>query len=238
MRIAFLPLLTLALIGCDGSDQNDDPNAMKTPLISLSFDDVRFAECIATEAVYNEIEFMEDLQHLNCTGWGISSVWGLEQLTNLKTLDLGYNQISDIDASNLSKLEKLNVEVNALTQIMLPDGERLTHLNLNENDLTTIDLTGLKELTEFTATHNPLTQINWRNDYAKLKEINISYTQLASMDLTVAPNLFSFAAVDSQLQSLISTTTTKLDTLRLFNTELDPELTHPEREAYVLGSQL
>lgn len=225
MRNALLPLITLALFGCGGSDSGD-PNATKTPLISLSFNDVRFAECIATEAVYNEIEYVEDLHQLNCTGTGITSVWGLDQLTSLTSLELGYNQLTEIDASNLSKLERLNVEANALTQVSLPDGERLTHLNLGENDLTTLDLTGLKDLTEFTAAHNPLTRIDWRSEYTKLSRINISNTQLRSMDLTIAPNLFSFAAEDSQLDMMISSTMAKLDTLRLYNTEINLELSH------------
>lgn len=227
MRNALLPLFTLALLGCGGSDSgNSATNATKTPLISLSFNDVRFAECIATEAVYNKIEYVEDLHHLNCTGTGITSVWGLDQLTSLTSLELGYNQLTEIDASNLSKLERLNAEVNVLTQVSLPDGERLTHLDLDENDLTTLDLTGLKGLTEFTATHNPLTRIDWRNEYTKLSQINISNTQLTSMDLTIAPNLFSFAAEDSQLDMMISSTMAKLDTLRLYNTEINLELSH------------
>lgn len=93
------------------------------------------------------VEMFKDFTEISLTHTNalIKSVKGLKvlNLENLKVLNLGQNQISEIDVEdlkNLNSLEELILYDNELTTLTIPSG--LTHLrvvNLNKNKLTSFD---------------------------------------------------------------------------------------------------
>jgi hypothetical protein len=85
---------------------------------------------------------LEGLDEFNCTTAGVSKMDPVEDLKNLKRLDLYYNDITGaipLWIGNLSKLVYLNLEMNYLSgsiPVEIFDLSNLTHLNLERNLLS------------------------------------------------------------------------------------------------------
>ena len=96
---------------------------------------------------------LEKVTELNLRYKQITSVTGLEKLTQLKMLVLGYNQLTDVKGlEQLTHLEVLDLTLNKLTDVKLLEKlTKLVWLHLNNNELT--DVTGLEQLTQLTYLH-------------------------------------------------------------------------------------
>ncbi|EBF5184297.1 leucine-rich repeat domain-containing protein, partial [Listeria monocytogenes] len=84
---------------------------------------------------------LDSITSLKATNKGIVTLNGLENLTNLSTLDLYLNQISDVSPlGTLSKLSTLNLTSNRITDISpLGNLTSLKILYLNNNSINTLD---------------------------------------------------------------------------------------------------
>ncbi|MFL0194337.1 leucine-rich repeat domain-containing protein [Clostridium sp. WILCCON 0269] len=126
---------------------------------------------------------VETITTLTAENKGIQDISGIENLTNLQTLDLGYtpyggalplnynptlNQISDISAlSGLTKLQYLNLSGNQISDINALSGlTKLRYLNLFSNQISNIN--ALSELTKLQYIDLSCNKIN---DISVLKEL-------------------------------------------------------------------
>lgn len=91
-------------------------------------------------------EALADLNTLVANGQGIKSLEGLQHAHNLKELDLGLNDISDLDPlSGLKELQMLRLYGNDVTELSaLSELTNLTQLHLNANRIQS--LSPLKDL--------------------------------------------------------------------------------------------
>lgn len=117
------------------------------------------------------------------------------RLTNLRTLDLGHNQLTAVpDLSALEQLEILYLHENALRELpALP--RSLTYLNISENPLATIVLGELPALIELrmldlglstfpAATLPALRELHLRrNAFTSIPEVVRSFRELRLLDL-------------------------------------------------------
>ena len=96
----------------------------------------------------NGLEKLTNLDFLYLGNIGLKLPEGLEKLVQLDELDLWKNQLTDVKGlEKLTKLERLNLRDNKLTDVKgLEKLTKLTHLNLHKNRLT--DLKGLEKLTK------------------------------------------------------------------------------------------
>ena len=87
-----------------------------------------------------------DITSLNFRSDNITDLTGLEYFTNLRTLDVGYNELSKIAAlSKLTKLQTLKLNDNGLKDISaLKSLTSLTYLDITDNHIT--NFTPLKSL--------------------------------------------------------------------------------------------
>ena len=120
-------------------------------------------------------EEIANAKYIGVAGSNITSLKGIEYLTEITELSCGINSISEIDLSRNKKLEKLfcsanqiafldlskntllteiNCSNNNMTDIRLPSGSALTKLNISFNQLTSVDLSGCTGLTSLTAYNN------------------------------------------------------------------------------------
>ena len=113
----------------------------------------------------------------------ISSTKGIEKLTSLTDLDLGYNNISSIDLSENTKLTSLNLSENNLSSIDLSKNTELTGLNLGYNNLSNIDLSKNTLLTELDLNHNNLHSIDISKN-TELTDLDLSVNNLSNIDLS------------------------------------------------------
>jgi len=99
------------------------------------------------------------LTDLTANDKGIIGLTGLEQATNLKTLSLSGNQISDISAlADLTKLIELDLGWNKINDITVLAGlNRLQYLSIHRNRISSISaITNLMSLKYLNLNGNPL----------------------------------------------------------------------------------
>lgn len=110
---------------------------------------------------------------------GVSNLQGLENFTNLRSLNLSCNQISDLKPlENLTDITYLNLANNKITSIKnLKNFVNLTELNLQNNQISDISVIAqFSQLTELDIAHNKI----W--DLTPLKEILPNLSDLATND--------------------------------------------------------
>ena len=111
---------------------------------------------------------------------------GLEKLTQLESLDLQYNQLTDVTGlENLTRLTKLNLNVNKLTEVKgLENLAQLEWLWLGGNKLT--DVKGLEKLTQLEVLYlgaNKLTSVKGLENLTKLTSLWLDHNQLTNVDV-------------------------------------------------------
>ncbi|MCH4198720.1 MAG: cell wall-binding repeat-containing protein [Clostridium tyrobutyricum] len=135
----------------------------------------------------------------------ITDISGIENLTNLKTLDLSWNEISDISKlKSLNSLEILNLEGNEISDIApIKDLTNLHDLDLRSNFI----LTDINVLNKLTNLQTLILGVNQISDISPLKDLtNLQYLDLGGNHITDI----------SELKNL-----TNLQHLDLFGSELE-----------------
>lgn len=144
------------------SSQGNSSFANGKPLVFVPVNfaliaDANLRSCIKETGIVDT-----SLQGLDCSGRGISSVQGLEQFGDLRTLNLSQNQLRDLDG-----IEKLHY---------------LYALDVSYNQLTDLDaLQGLTYLHTLDASHNQITELsalensNLKRLYVKNNNLSLSF---------------------------------------------------------------
>lgn len=110
-----------------------------------TFPDENFRAVIrsAADADYNGVltdDEIAALTYLNCSGQQISSIAGLEYLTNLRILRCGVNGLTEIDTRALENLMELDCSYNRISSLDLSGNPMLLHLRTVGNDLGELDI--------------------------------------------------------------------------------------------------
>ncbi len=133
-----------------------------------------------TETIYPE-----QITQLKCVKQDISSIEGIDQLENLRELDLSQNNISDITAlQNLTQLKKVLLGQNQITDTQpLKSSIYMQELRLDNNQLTDITpiqiLTALKQLH---LTNNSIRDLTPIQGMTELLELRISNNRIIDID--------------------------------------------------------
>ena len=132
-------------------------------------------------------EQLSTITSISYSGYGkpsnekIISSKGLEKLTALTYLKLGYNNISSIDVSNNTVLTFLYLSNNNLSSIDVSKNTALKSLNLDVNNISEIDLSKNTALTRLDLDYNNLSSIDVSNNTA-LTTLYLSNNNLSSID--------------------------------------------------------
>ena len=128
-------------------------------------------------------EDMKGLTDFRGSGFGISSLAGLEHATNLEILDLHNNNITDISPlQNLTRLKSLGLEDNNLLDISRLSGlTNLTELGLTGNSISVISpLRNLTKLVELWLDDNDIIDISPLSGLTKLKRLFLANNPISS----------------------------------------------------------
>ena len=130
------------------------------------------------------------LQQLDLMYNALTSIPDLSYLTNLRTLSLQYNNISDSAHASLpASLHLLRIHSNALTKIpaTISGLVNLTALNLEHNQITTIDSfvfpSSLLELVIFGNQITQISSVEFANNESALTTLNLSYNPLTHISV-------------------------------------------------------
>ncbi|WP_411678844.1 leucine-rich repeat domain-containing protein [Clostridium thailandense] len=114
----------------------------------------------------------------------IKDISGIENLVNLKSLDLTYSQVEDIsELKGLKNLEELWLYDNKITDISaLKDLTNLKNLQLYGNQITDIpSLRGLTNLEYIDLGNNKIHDITLLKELHNLKELNLVYNNITDV---------------------------------------------------------
>ncbi|MBN2533189.1 MAG: leucine-rich repeat domain-containing protein [Spirochaetales bacterium] len=139
---------------------------------------------------YTPLENLTNLRELNIGFNFLSDITPLENLTNLTRLILVVNEISDITPlENLTNLTSLYCQFNDITDITpLENLTKLTYLTLNDNHITDITpLANLTKLTYLDLYNNEITDITPLTNLPKVTKLNLCGNPVS--DITALGNL-------------------------------------------------
>ena len=114
------------------------------------------------------------------TGIGVTSLKGIEFLTNLNSLTCSGNNLGSLDLSGLTHLSVLNCVGCNLSSLNVRGLGEMFSLACSDNQLTALDLTGC----------------------TGLQSLNCSYNQLTALDVSGCTGLTKLACHDNKLASL------------------------------------
>jgi hypothetical protein len=123
-------------------------------------------------------------------------------LPSLQSLNIGNNDVTDLNLSRSPNLTTLNCSNNDIATIDFSGFVNLTDLNIAANQLTNIDISACKNLSTLNVASNNLTSIYLANN-AALRVLDISNNNLTKLDLVKNPNINQLSvAANSQLTSI------------------------------------
>ncbi len=164
--ILCVPLALVFLAACDAKSGGGD----------IDFDAIKdeaLRECVIIWAQGRY--YASEIEGIACPMFGISSLEGLKQFSNLRTLSLRGNRLHSIDLSVFPNLQ---------------------YLDLSLNRFESIDLTTVPELLEVKLSENSaLHSVDFSNN-KKLESILIYETDIASLELSENTNLEELIAYD------------------------------------------
>ena len=152
-------------------------------------------------------------------GWNNLSSIDLSKNTSLTDLDLISNRLSSIDLSKNTSLTYLRLDANKISSIDLSKNTNLTYLRLDANKISSIDLSKNTNLTSLYLSYNNLSSIDLSKN-TSLTSLDLDSNKLSSIDLSKNTNLTSLGLRSNKLSSIDLSKNTFLTYLYLENNEL------------------
>lgn len=172
-------------------------------------------------------------------GNNISSLNGIHNFSNLKVLEIGSNNLTNLDLSQNTQLKTVFCDNNNLTNLIVNQNLLLEYLSCSWNSLPTINLPNSASFQKLYCTNNQISNLNISNN-SGLKVLRIENNPISNLYLNSNANLeelnFSATPISNiNLSSNINlkklTTSSNLTTLNVAqNTNL--------QELYTQGSSL
>ena len=131
----------------------------------------------------------------------IVSLTGIEYFTNISFLDCAYNQITNLDISNLTNLTSFFCTGNIITSLDLSNNTSLTGVFCSDNALTNLTLGSLTNLYTLNCSDNQLTSIDV-SGLTILDNFNCSNNLITNIDVDALNNLTTLTCRDNQLTNL------------------------------------
>ena len=138
---------------------------------------------------------------LHISGKGISSLKGIEYLTNLRILEANYNKLTAVDLKKNLELKEIYLDTNQIKKLNLTKNKALTVVNISNNGLKTLTLGKHPTLKQLDAGLNKLTGISLK-DCPALLELNLSNNQLSGISLAQNTLLMKLYVNDNYLDKL------------------------------------
>lgn len=144
---------------------------------------------------------IDEAKRLYLNEKGISSLKGVEYLTNLQYLESRGNSLKSLDVSKNLSLFSLNCSENQLTSLDLSKNDELEFLNCAENRITSLDVSHCESLVTFYCDYNGMKSLNLGTK-EQLELLSCSYNELTSLNLKPSKSLKNLVCYENQISSL------------------------------------
>ncbi len=201
LYLMILILCTVLINSCVPEDENGEPD----PDEVVTFADYNLERCVRDELRTEEIDLLykdvSRIMFLDCTGYGIKSLDGIENITNLREAELGNNKIKDVTPlGKCVNLRELNLSKNEIEDAS-PLGSlvNLTSLNIVSNSISDISyVSNLSELIKFHTSDNPLSNILPVKNLTNLTGLDFYKNEIESIsDIEGLLNLVAISVGDN-----------------------------------------
>lgn len=149
----------------------------------------------------------------------IQSLKGIENFTELKELNCGYNQIDTLDLSKNTKVSILECYDNGMTSLDVSECEQMIRLECMENKLTSLDVSKMSMLVDLYCSENLLTLLDVSN-CTKLEDLECYTNKLTSIDVSKNSKLERLECQDNQLTLLDVSNNPALKNLRIYKNKI------------------
>lgn len=137
-----------------------------------------------------------ELVDLNAIVNELHSIIGLEKTTKLKTLNLAWNDLEELDL-NLPTLEGLNIENNFMKSLKIDGCTSLEYLLATQNELPTINTDTNPALKHLKVSYNQISSLLLSNNL-DLEILWASGNQLSNLDVSQSPGLYDLRIIRNQ----------------------------------------
>ena len=170
----------------------------------------------------NILGAVPDLQDLNLSNCGLSTLAGLENAIELSYLDLSDNSIRNLSPlSSLFRMQELDLSYNAVTDLtQLANLAHLTKLDVSYNSINSIGpIAPCAKLTWLNASHNMLTSVSAVSNLTGLTYLNLDKNELTDVDIiSGCTELQELNLANNSISNISSfTTLTKLENFDFSN---------------------
>ncbi len=192
----------------------------------INFPDTNFKNALLDEGVDTDgdgeisEEEAKSLKNLLLLNKGIADAEGIAYFTNLTSLNLHGNELTEIDLSNNTKLLNLTLKENNLTNLDLSNNTELRIAYLDNNDLTNVNVFNATKLFLLSLSRNNLTNIDVSNNI-NLKTLTLQYdNNLTDIDVSNNINLEVLGLSSPNLSEIDLSNNIKLNNLFIRNTSI------------------
>ena len=155
---------------------------------TLSGDELRaaqYVECNGREITsLKGIEFLTEMIYLICGNNNLQEL-DISKNTKLKTLNCNRNQLTQLDVTNNLELQKLYCNCNSLSALDVSHNTALTYLDCGSNKLTQLDVTKNRNLESLDCSDNQLTELVVKNN-TELTKLYCGENELTQLDVRTA----------------------------------------------------
>lgn len=166
---------------------------------------------------------LDEVKTCNAIGRTITSIKGIQYLTNLKELYLSRNHIRDLTPlKDLTDLAILSLDNNKLENLNGIPSNKLVRLSLEDNELTQVDaLAGLTKLETLFISKNQLRNIDGLANLTNLKILDLNKNELS--DLTPLAKLEKLISIHLANQKCVNEPLKYKSKLVISNTVKGPD---------------
>ncbi|WP_434998515.1 chromosome condensation regulator RCC1 [Vibrio scophthalmi] len=185
-----------------------------TLVMSIAFEDPKFQACVLEAG--NEIA---EIEHLTCD-YNITSLVGIEHLTELSTLVLHDSELAVADLSQNQYINGFSATNTKLAKLIFAEDNYLYSLEINNSELSDVDISKLKRLDSVEISNSQLNSVDFSNNSA-LKQIKLNDNRLKEIKGLSSLPVTKLEVAGNQLNHLDVSKLTDLEFLDIENNNLN-----------------
>lgn len=215
-------LLFFSLQSCDSLKKLAGISEPEKSDIQDIFEDDVLRECVARLTSGLKAKEVRDII---CAGVGLSSLKGLEQFPNIRSLILNTNRLSQVDLSAFPNLEFLDLSANRFNEIDLSHNPKLLEAFLDLNSLDELDTTKNPLLEALVLSGNDISFLDLSKN-ENLEELVlddnafVGDVSIAALDLSNNKKLINLNLFKNQITHIDLSKNVKLDLIDIRKNQL------------------
>lgn len=176
---------------------------------NINFIDTHFETILLSDPSINtngdnsiqKSEAMSFTGGLYLNSMGIHNLSGIEYFTQIRSLSVSNNLLTNVDLSNNKLIEKLEINNNKLTGIDVTQLTQLRQLDISKNYIDYIDLNNNIYLEVLKCSYNTISELElFNNEY--LVTLKCDYNEIYTLDLSDNSNLTILYCSNNNLTTL------------------------------------